>query len=224
MKALAWKELRDVFGITVIALACYLALTVNVMGAKVFDWVPLMPHGTNGIPFVGDGGFSEIHSLISAIFALALGFRQSAWESARGTYLFLLHRPLRRETVFSIKLAMGAGVFLLIASLPILLYAWWAILPGHHAGPFEWSMTGETWRMMFLMLLLYLGAFLSGLRSARWFGTRLLPLIGVPLIVVMLYNILPARGWWYLGFPLVLVLCGLLIANICFVARVRDYA
>ena len=34
--------------------------------------------------------------LVSGFFALALGFRQSAWESARGTYLFLLHRPLAR--------------------------------------------------------------------------------------------------------------------------------
>lgn len=223
MKALAWKELRDVFGITVIALAWYLAVTVSSMGAKVFDWVPLMPNSTRGIPFF-DGGFSEMHLLISAIFALALGFRQSAWESARGTYLFLLHRPLRRETVFSIKLAMGAAAFLLIASVPILLYAWWATLPGHHPGPFEWSMTGSAWRMMFLMLLLYLGAFLSGLRSARWFGTRLLPLIGALVILGVLYNMLPAWGWWYLGFPLLLVLCGLLIANIWFVARVKDYA
>lgn len=220
MKALAWKELRDLFGITFIALALYLALVVSAMGAKVFNWMPLMPHGTHGIPFVGDGDFAAVHSILSAIFAMALGFRQSAWESSRGTYLFLLHRPLRRETVFSIKLAMGAAIFLLVASLPILLYAWWAILPGHLPGPFEWSMTGETWRMMFLMLFFYFGAFLSGLRSARWFGTRLLPLIGVPLLLVMLYNMVP----WYLGFPLVLVLCGLLIANIWFVGRVRDYA
>ncbi|HTU19188.1 MAG TPA: hypothetical protein VMG10_14100 [Gemmataceae bacterium] len=223
MKVLAWKELREVFVIMAVALAWYLALAVNTMGAKVFNWMPAMPHGTMGIPFL-DGGFAEMHTLISALFALALGFRQSAWESSRGTYLFLLHRPLRRETVFLIKLATGAAVFLLCASLPILLYAWWAFLPGHHPGPFEWSMTGETWRLLFLMLLLYLGAFLSGLRPARWFGTRLLPLVGSLLMMVMVYQMVPAWGWWYLGFPLVLVLCGLLIANICFMAHVRDYA
>jgi hypothetical protein len=222
MKALAWKELREVCIIVAAALAWYLALVVNVMGAKAFNWMLWMPQGTMGVPFL-DQGFPSVHPLISGLFAIALGFRQSAWESSQGTYLFLLHRPLRRETVFLIKLAMGASLFLLCASLPILLYAWWAILPGHHAGPFEWSMTGETWRMMFATLLLYLGAFLSGLRPARWFGTRLLPLIGA-LLILLLLNMLPARGWWYLGFPLILFLCGLLIASVCFVAHVRDYA
>ncbi len=223
MKTLAWKELREVFVILAAALAWYLALTVNAMGSKAFNWMPLMPQGTMGVPFL-DSQFSSIHALISAIFAIALGFRQSWWESSRGTYLFLLHRPLRRETIFLIKLAMGVVVFLLCASLPILLYAWWASLPGHHAGPFEWSMTGSAWRTMFLTLLLYLGTFLSGLRPARWFGTRLLPLIAALLILLVIDNALPARGWWYLGFPLTLALYGLLIANICFVARVRDYA
>jgi ABC-type transport system involved in multi-copper enzyme maturation permease subunit len=223
MKALAWKELRDVFVIVAVALAWYLALAINAMGTKAFNWMPVMPHGTMGIPFL-DGGFADVHTLISALFALALGFRQSAWESSRGTYLYLLHRPLRRETIFLIKLATGVTVFLLCASLPILLYAWWAMLPGHHPGPFEWSMTGPTWRMLFLLLLLYLGAFLSGLRPARWFGTRLLPLVGALLMLVIIYEKLPASGWWYLGFPLALLLCGLLIANICFMAQVRDYA
>jgi hypothetical protein len=220
---LAWKELREVLGIAVIALACYLAVTVSAMGAKVFDWMPLMPHGTHGIPFVGDGNFAAVHTLISAIFALALGFRQSAWESSRGTYLFLLHRPIQRETVFLIKLAMGSAVYLLCASLPILLYAWWANVPGHHPGPFEWSMTGPTWRMIFLVLLLYLGAFLSGLRPARWFGTRLLPLAGSLMILFILGTLL-SGSMWYLGLPLALVLYALFIANICFVAHVRDYA
>jgi len=223
MKALAWKELRDLFVIMAVALAWYLVLAVNAMGAKAFNWVPVIPNGTMGIPFL-DGGFSDVHTLISAFFAIALGFRQSAWESSRGTYLFLLHRPLRREAIVFIKLTTGATVFLLCGSLPVLLYAWWASLPGHHAGPFEWSMTGPTWRSLFLLVLLYLGAFLSGLRPARWFGTRLLPLVGSLLILVILYAMLPAWGWWYLGFPLALVLCGLLIGNICFVARVRAYA
>lgn len=223
MKALAWKELREIFIIMAGALAWYLALVVNVMGTKVFNWMPVMPQGTFGIPFL-DEGFPRFHILISAIFAIALGFRQSASESSRGTYLFLLHRPIRRETVFLIKLATGSAVYLLCASLPILLYAWWAILPGHNPAPFEWSMTASTWECMFLMILLYLGAFLSGLRPARWFGTRLLPLSGSLMLSLMLGVTLPGAKWWYLGFPLSLIAGALLIANICFVARVRDYA
>jgi hypothetical protein len=220
MKALALKELREVFGITAVALGGYLALVVSLMGGKVFDWVPGMPHGTEEVPFTG-GGFTTFYTFVSVVFAVALGFRQSAWESSRGTYLFLLHRPVPRDVIFLTKLATGAGVFLLCASLPVVAYAWWAAVPGHHPSPFAWPMTGPAWRLAFLMPLLYLGAFLSGLRPARWFGTRLLPLVAAVVLLILL-AMLP--WWWTLGFPLAVALHGLLAANVCFVARARDYA
>jgi hypothetical protein len=218
MRALVRKELREVFGIAAAALGCYLALAANLMGAKVFDWVPGMPRGTREVPFTGD---FELFSLISAVFAVALGFRQSAWESGRGTYLFLLHRPLSRDAIFLTKLATGVGVFLCCAAVPVVLYGAWAAVPGHHPGPFEWSMTAPTWQTVFLMPLLYLGAFLSGLRPARWFGTRLLPLVAALALLVLVGN-LPWR--WAPTVPLAALLYGLLVANVCYVARARDYA
>ena len=220
MRALVRKELREVFGIAAAALGCYLALAANLMGAKVFDWVPGMPRGTQEVPFTG-GGFGTLFTIISTVFAVALGFRQSAWESARGTYLFLLHRPLPRDVIFLTKLATGVGVFLFCAVVPVVLYGAWAAVPGHHPGPFEWSMTVPAWQTVFLMPLLYLGAFLSGLRPARWFGTRLLPLVAA-LVLLVLLDVLP--WWWALAFPLAALLYGLLVANVCFVARARDYA
>jgi hypothetical protein len=220
MRALALKELREVRGIAALALGGYLALVASLVGARVFDWLPGMPHGTEAVPFTGID-FEVIYTFFSVLFAVALGFRQSAWESARGTYLFLLHRPLRREAVFLTKLGVGVGLFLACASLPVVLYGAWAAVPGTHPSPFEWSMTGSAWRVVFLTPLLYLGAFLSGLRPGRWFGTRLLPLVAAAALLVGLDS-LPA--WWAAAFPLALVLYGLLAANVCFVARVRDYA
>jgi hypothetical protein len=220
MRALTLKELREVFGISAIALAAYLALVINLMGAKVFDWIPGMPAGTSGVPFV-DGDFTVIFVLVSVVFAIALGFRQSAWESAKGTFLFLLHRPASRNTIFLTKLAAGTGVLLLCACLPIVLYAWWAAVPGHHPGPFEWAMTESVWRLTLQMPVLYLGAFLSGLRPGRWLGTRLLPLIAAALLVVVV-NMLP---WsWPIGLTIMVTLYALLVANICLVARVRDFS
>jgi hypothetical protein len=219
MKALAFKELREVFGIAAVALGGYLVLVASLMGAKVFDWVPAIPSGTQEVPFTG-GGFLIFFTFVSVVFAVALGFRQSAWESARGTYLFLLHRPVARNGVFLIKLAVGLGVFLTCASVPIVLYGGWASLPGTHPSPFAWSMTEPAWQMTLVMPLLYLSAFLSGLRPARWFGTRLFPLAAAVVLVVLLNKV----PWWPAGFPLALLLCGLLAANVCFVARVRDYA
>jgi hypothetical protein len=220
MRALAYKELREVYLIALAALGGYLALVASLMGAKVFDWVPMMPAGTHQVPFVGMG-FIELFALISTGFALVLGFRQSAWESGRGTYLFLLHLPISREVVFLTKLAVGAGLLVGCAAVPILLYGAWAATPGHHAGPFSWDMTLPAWRLALLMPLLYLGAFLSGLRPARWLGTRLLPLTASALLVHLLTFV---PWWWVLGLPLTLALYALLSASICFTARQRDYA
>src|SRR5262249_33738065 len=111
MKALALKELREVFGIAAAALAAYLALVVNLLGMRLFDWVPGMPHGTDEVPFVCNG-FYQFFTFVSVVFVVALGFRQSAGESARGTYLFLLHRPVPRLAIFLTKLGLGAGIFL----------------------------------------------------------------------------------------------------------------
>jgi hypothetical protein len=220
MMALMRKELREVFGIAAAALGCYLALVVSLMGTMAFYWVPGMPRGPEDVPFTS-GDFMSVFTVISVVFAAALGFRQSAWESSRGTYLFLLHRPMRRATIFLTKLATGIAVFLFCSSVPIVLYAAWASMPGRHAGPFEWSMTDPAWQLAFVMPLLYLGAFLSGLRPARWFGTRLLPL-AASIVLLVLVSVLP--WWWYAGLPVALVLYGLLAANVCYVARVRDYA
>jgi hypothetical protein len=219
MRALVRKELREVFGIAAVALGCYLALAANLMGAKVFDWVPGMPHGTSSVPFAG-GEFTFFFDLVSVVFAVALGFRQSAWESAQGTYLFLLHRPVGRGNVFVVKLATGAGVFLACAFAPIALYGWWAATPGTHPGPFEWSMAGTAARWALLVPLLYFGAFLSGLRPARWLGTRLLPMVASSLFLVVLWNL----PWWVAGLPLAAALYALLGVGICHVAQVRDYA
>lgn len=218
MKALAFKELREVLGITAGALGGYLALVLSLMGARVFDWVPLMPHGTHAVPFAGSE-FIELFGFFSIVFAMVLGFRQSLVESCRGTYLFLLHRPLARETIFLTKMATGLGVFFLCASLPIVVYGVWSAMPGHHPSPFEWSMTARAWQLTLLLPLLYLGAFLSGIRRARWFGTRLLPLIASLTLLFILdsYSLL-------FSCTLALLLDGVLVTAICFVARERDYA
>jgi hypothetical protein len=220
MKALAWKELREVLGITAIALAAYMMLVASLMGARVFDWFPGMPRGTREVPFIGSE-FMTFFTFVTVLYAIALGFRQSAWESTRGTYLFLLHRPVRREAIFLLKLAMGVGMFVLCASIPVLLYGVWAAIPGHHASPFEWSMTEAAWEIILEIPMLYLGAFLSRLRPGRWFGTRLLPLIATATIVVLV-DMIP--WWWPLGFPLTMLLYGLVATSVCFVERVRDYA
>jgi ABC-type transport system involved in multi-copper enzyme maturation permease subunit len=219
MQALAFKELRELRGIAAVALLCYLALVVNLMGARILNGIPGIPKGTTEVPFTGSD-FVTPFSFISAAFAVALGFRQSAMESSGGTFLFLLHRPLPRNEIMATKLASGLGLFFACASVPILAYGVWAAIPGHHPSPFEWSMTEPAWRAALLVSLLYLGSFLSGLRPASWFGTRLLPLAASGL--AMFFASFGSKWWVFI--PAVAAVYVVLIANVSYVAKVRDYA
>lgn len=217
IKALAIKELREIRIIALIALCLYLALVSNLTGGKLFMWMPFFPSNLQDIPFAGST-FTEHFAFISAAFLIALGVMQTGWEGTKGTYQFLLHRPMRREWIFLTKLATGIVVFLSVAFIPIILYAWWASIPGHDPSPFEWWMTEQAWRLWLLMPLVYLGAFLSGLRPASW-GIRLLPLVACGILVAF-----DSFFKWWIALPLAIVMYGLLTAAICHVARVRDYA
>jgi ABC-type transport system involved in multi-copper enzyme maturation permease subunit len=215
IRALVFKELREVFGIAVVALGLYVLLLIMQFSSDVISWVVF----SEQVPFV-DGNFSVFFFIISVAFTTALGFRQSAWEARDGTYLFLLHRPISRTTIFLTKLATGISVYLALALVPLVGYGCWAALPGHHASPFQWSMTAPTWNLYWLMPLLYLGAFLSGLRPARWFGTRLLPLAASGVLIWLLWSV-PWLGWAIMAMVLAYTL---LLMNICHVAQTRDYA
>ncbi len=218
-RALAYKELREILGIAIIAFVGYLALATNLMGMHLFAWVPI-PRGTHGVPFASQD-FLTWFTFVCIPFVIALGFRQSIRTDGRSRYQFLLHRPMPRGAIMTTKLLTGISVYLVCSAVPILLYGWWAATPGKHPGPFEWSMIDTTLHVWLSMTLLYLGTFLSGIRPARWLGTRLLPLIGCAMLVFLVANV---PWWWACGLALLAVLSTVLIANICFVARNRDYS
>ncbi len=217
LRALVAKELRETIGFALAGLAVYACFVADGMGVRLLPYFYL---DERAIPFVG-GGFTAVFTFVSAALAIALGLRQSAWESVQGTFPFLLHRPVRRERLIGTKLLVGAVLYLACAALPILLYGWWAATPGTHASPFFWSMTLPCWQVWISMTAVYLGAFLSGLRPGRWIGSRLWPLAGVGALVVCIQS-LPL--WWIAGLAAVALLNILVTANIFFVARSCDYS
>jgi ABC-type transport system involved in multi-copper enzyme maturation permease subunit len=164
--------------------------------------------------------FSTMLFFIGAALAITLGFRQSAWEPFQGTALYLLHLPLTRRTIFLTKLLTGIGLLLVCTLLPILIYGVWAAMPGTHPGPFEWSMTRTAFQVWFLMPLVYLGAFASGIRSARWFGSRLLPLFSVAFAGTLLTML---AQWWLIAAPLFVLVATAYVSNILWEADTRDF-
>ena len=222
--AIARKELREttIFAALAIGLSLiYLSKLAGSWGrpiADLFGWAPGM-QGPPDVPFVQDH-FLNPFFWVGVALAITLGVRQSAWEPSQGTALYLLHLPLARRTIFLTKLATGIGVVLGCTLFPILIYATWAASPGTHPGPFAWSMTEPALKVWLLMPLVYLGAFASGIRPARWYGSRLLPLLSV-VFAGSLLGLL--AQWWFIALPMLLLVAAVFVSDILWEAERRDF-
>ncbi len=215
--ALTLKELRETAGVAALGLAALLLVALTPMGLSPVPGL-IQPARGGEIPFLADS-FLSMFVLAASGLAIVLGFWQAVGDFAGQAQLFLLHRPISRERIYAIKLAVGLSLYLILAGLPVLLYALWAASPGTHASPFAWSMTLTTWTTWLAISALYLGSFLSGLRPAAWFGTRLAPLIGTCALALLAATQSVAISW-----PLLIALDAVLIVLILHVARQRDFA
>ena len=171
------------------------------------------------VPFV-QGNFDSMLFFIGGVLAIALGFRQSAWEPSQGTALYLLHLPLTRRTIFLTKLMTGIGLLLACTLLPIAIYATWAATPGTHPGPFEWSMTGPAFRIWLIMPLVYLGAFASGIRPGAGSVRGCCRSSRSPVPAILVYAV---PHWWLIGFPLLCLVGVWLVSDILWEAETRDF-
>jgi hypothetical protein len=214
-RALVYKEFRETAGIAAIGLVLLLLLVAGQIG---FSPLPFTTNYLGRIPFVSDS-FGGQFLLIAGGLALALGFRQSIGDFLGDAQLFFLHRPVSRGKIYLAKVMVGLGIFLASGMTPILLYAGWAATPGTHASPFVWSMTSASWVSWLALTAVYLGALLSGIRPAAWFGTRLAPLIAAVAAALLL-----SYCWFAVALAFVIAADALLIYLILAVAQSRDFA
>ena len=233
--ALARKEIRECLWIAAAALAAYLYLFARQTGWGVLDLVTdllgvvRVSVGVGDVPFVtapgNSMGFVGQFAVVAALMAIVLGFRQTLGEALHGTYVLLFHLPAPRMRLVYGKLFVGLSAYLICGTVPILLYGVWAATPGTHASPFYWSMTVPAWVAWFSMTPLYSASFLSGLRPARWYGSRLAPLVASVLMlpVVLTPVMVGVLPWWVSGL-IVLVADVLLVICIQQAAGDRDYS
>jgi ABC-type transport system involved in multi-copper enzyme maturation permease subunit len=223
--AIVNKELREIRFFAALALVLYAVHLSRLTGhwnhllALLLGWLPGLGNDPPDLPLL-DSGFSITYGLIGVALAIAIGFRQSAWEPSQGTALFLLHRPMSRRAILLTKLLTGLGVQLVCTLVPILIYTSWLAMPGTYPGPFHWSMAGPIFRLWLVMPLLYLGAFASGIRPARWLGSRLLPLLAATMPAVVV-PFLPL--WWLVGWPALVIAAAMFVWDILLEAEARDH-
>ena len=180
IRALAVKELRETAWISILAAGWLFVVVLDAMRMPLLplvvrQWTFMANETLVQIPFVG-GQIANGIGLGMALFAIALGIRQSAAEMWAGTYPLTLHLPMQRRRLFGVKIAVGIALVWGLGAAALGTLCLWAATPGTHASPFEWGMTTAAWEVWFAMPILYLGAFATGLLPARWFGTRLFPL------------------------------------------------
>jgi hypothetical protein len=217
--ALMRKELRECAGIAALGLVglSWLALA-SIHLSPTFGLFSNARNGLGTIPFLVDS-FAMNFALVAMALAIALGFKQSLGDQLGNAHLFLLHRPVGRQTIYLTKLAVGLALYFPLTALPVLVYALWAATPGTHASPFAWSMTASTWLSWLAIHLVYLGAFLSGIRPGAWMGTRL-----VPLAAACGLTALAAALPFIAGLLVVLLASAALVTAILFVNETRDFA
>ncbi|MAG92423.1 MAG: hypothetical protein CMJ48_01545 [Planctomycetaceae bacterium] len=189
-----WKELRETWWMGMVALVLFAIGIADVVNLG-FNWVTMSLETSfrGSLPFDGRNQFAFGYFLpIAAGMAIVLGLWQSLMEFVRGTWHFLINRPIERSRLVGNKLVAGLLLYFVTTAIPILGLACWAATPGAFAAPFEWSLTRTIWLVWLVMPILYLGAFLCGIRQARWWGTRLLPFVaaaGIAILPTLAYEL-----------------------------------
>jgi hypothetical protein len=128
-----------------------------------------------------------------SIFGGVLGFMQMHHERHLDLWAFLVHRPITRGQLFLGKTLAGLGLYSAVAGLPLACFVGWAWRPGDMAAPFDPAML-EPVAVLFLNgMIFYFAGMLTGLRQARWYASRILP-VGAAMLVAM--GIINALLFW----------------------------
>lgn len=201
MKALVFKELRENLKLAALGLVIYVLLLV----VQYRDYV-VSP--TNMYHPLARGDLLWNTAWFCGIFGAVLGWLQIHNERRPDLWAFLLHRPITRTQIFLGKALAGLGLYAAVVGLPLLVFILWALWPGHVAAPFEPKMLRPLASHILAGVAFYFAGMLTGLRQARWYGSRALGL-GLPLIAFLVMQIRPE--WWQ-GWLVILLGAVVLIA------------
>ena len=229
--ALIRKELREIAPYAAAGGGLYLILLVEMLSfiprhespfefVASLRWFEFLSWGRNpSVPPFVDDSLNSILLFLSILLTTAFGLRQTLGEEGRRTFPILLHFPFGKNRVLISKVAVGAGVYLMMTFSLISILAIDCSIPGHYAYPFEWGMILDSVTIPFRGVLLYLAAFLVGLHTANWYATRTLP--GILALAVAIFPFFPI--WLSIAFIVPIILITLCLVAICHESRIRDY-
>ena len=142
---------------------------------------------------------------------LLMGLFQIVFEAWTDKWAFLIHRPLSRTRIFLAKMLAGWTLLTLALGIPWLISVIWSIMPGHRMAPFYWQMLLPPIADILCSFIYWFAGMLVGLRAARWYGSRIMP-IALPglcsffvflvpefwqaLLIIMFVGVITALAAW----------------------------
>jgi hypothetical protein len=161
------KELREHARAALLAtLGCSLAMAFALWGASPDSaWKSI----------AGDR-FQTVTVVASAASGVAFGLLQMLTEVRPGSWALLIHRPISRTRIFAGKALAGLALHFIALGVPFIAATIWASLPGRVAAPFHPSLALPGLADILAGSGYYFAAILVGVRPARWYASRLVPL------------------------------------------------
>lgn len=223
--ALVKKEISELFYPGLIALAVLLFQVGLLTHWSFLTRVPLFSlfkihlGELASVPFQ-DGRMHTGLALVGGALLACMAFWQTLAAERQGTFPFLLHLPLSRVELFLTKMIAAMVVYFFVLLAPVLVYGWWASVPGHHPSPFDWSMLDRPFWLIFSLPILYFTWMIIYLLQGINFGMRLLPLITATFLMFVCFDF---SLWWLWRFLLIVLAEAGLILVICNLAEERDF-
>lgn len=179
--ALLKKELRKCLPCLLLAFVVFtffgvILLRVNIHYYGYGRWYEEPGSVIDGNAFIRRNPISDLAPLLlfcSAGLGLLLGAAQFWLPFFQKTWAFSLHRSVCRGTIFGAKCTAAVLIFILSLGLTWTLLYSYATRPGVFLWPFIGRDFAEGWIFILLGLVVYFGAALTGLSTARWYTTRI---------------------------------------------------
>lgn len=213
-KSMLKKECVELAAPFLLAVASLVILVVDIVLASGRG---LYPRGN----WMLDDDFVYPYLLISLALAALMGLIQSLSEDVQGTWRYVLALPVGWRRILTLKIGVGAVVWLCWAAVSLAICGLGILVDVGPAGE-QWPRLADPMlRIIVCVPVVYFGAFLTGLRRANWFFSRLAPGIGVMLC----WFILPYLPQWWVVAPLVTAgFAAMLIGVMFHEASHRDFA
>ncbi len=151
----------------------------------------------------------------AALFAIALGALQSIFDLSDRQRGYLFHRSISGNAVMFGKVVAGAILYAFACAIPLTCLALWFAWMGPEYLPVRPAQLLPSVLMCVACFFLHPATLISVDRQARWFGTKLFPLVAVAAPLIMFLELTRGggtMGWWFVTTVYVLLFAVVLIA------------